>query len=52
MTEPSRVFRITADELKAILRRRPDFRVILEGSLTRDTARKLVAANRRLIAEG
>jgi len=52
LTEPSRVFRITADELKAILRRRPDFRVILEGSLTRDTARKLVAANRRLIAEG
>lgn len=48
LTEPSRIFRITAEKLKRIIGRRPEMRAIIEGSLTRDTVRKLVAANERL----
>jgi hypothetical protein len=48
-TQPSRLFVISRTALNRLLKTDNDFRIVLEGSINKDTGRKLVAANKRLI---
>lgn len=47
---PSRLFVISGASLRRMIARDPDFRILLDNGMTRDTGRKLMRANAKLAA--
>jgi len=51
ITAPLRLFVISGASLRRLIARDPDFHILLENSMSRDTGRKLMRANARLTAK-